>query len=264
MIEHFGLKRYPFEKEIPAEEVILSNSQAMAKKQLLLVLHTKEIGFLIGEAGTGKSIVLESVAKSISQNKYKLLFLSDPQGSARYVWRYLVRQLGIETPGPDAFREFHRQLLLFQQEAARQPILLIDEAQQLRPETIDQLRLLTNPTLDNICPLVLIMTGQVELSGRLNNPSYEAFNQRVGVRYRLMPMEEDEAHKYIDFHLKRAGAVEEIFTSEAKQLIFDYTRGIPRKMNRLCLNTMIYAEQYGIEQIEVATVNLATEVSIEQ
>lgn len=263
MIEHFHLEAYPFMKTIPATKLILSRSQTAGLQAMEKVLVTTEIGLLIGESGTGKSLILEMIAKKMSQNRFKLLHLADPQGSARYIWRHLVRQLRIDRPGPDAFRELHRQLVLFHKEAGRQPVLLIDEAHHLRPETIEQLRLLTNVTLDNLCPLILIMAGQPELTAQLQNPAYEAFNQRVGSRFRLLAMEEKETHQYIDYHLQLAGAKEPIFTDEAKQHIFNSTRGIPRRVNQLCLAALNYAYQQGINEIKPNVLNQVMEELID-
>lgn len=259
MIKHFKLRTYPFLKNIPANKLDLTKSQQAAVTSMERILQTKEIGLLIGEAGTGKSIVLETFSKKLPKGHFKVMHLSDPQGSARYIWRHLVRQLGIDLPGPDAFRELHRQLILFHKEAGRQPFLLIDEAHHLRPETIEQLRLLTNVTLDNLCPLILLMAGQPELSGYLQNPSYEAFNQRVGIRYRLLPMEEQETYTYIDFHLQIAGAKEPIFTDEAKQHIFGCTRGIPRKVNQLCLAALNQALESDKDKIDAEVVAESTQ-----
>jgi general secretion pathway protein A len=263
VISYFRLQGYPFMKNIPVTKLRLSGSQMEGLMMMERVLVSKEIGLLIGESGTGKSLILESLAKKLPQNVYRILHLPDPQGSARYIWRHLVRQLGIDRPGPDAFRELHRQLILFHQEAGRQPVLLIDEAHHLRPETIEQLRLLTNTTLDNLCPLILIMAGQPELSGHLQNPSYEAFNQRVGSRYRLLPMSEQETHAYIDHHLQLVGAQETIFTDEAKQAVFNCTRGIPRRVNQLCLAAMNCACLRGLTTIGPDLVNQGIEELIE-
>lgn len=259
MLNHFNLTTYPFLKDIPASKLRLTKSQEVAVDLMARILETKEIGLLIGESGTGKSVVLETISKKLSQSQFKIMHLPDPQGSARYIWRHLVRQLGIERPGPDAFRELHRQLILFHKEAGRQPLLLLDEAHHMRPETIEQLRLLTNVTLDNLCPLILLVTGQPELSGYLQNPSYEAFNQRVGVRYRLLPMEQQETYNYIDFHLQLAGAKEPIFTEEAKQHIFGCTRGIPRRVNQLCLAAIKQASQTSKDKICAEIIAEATQ-----
>ena len=263
MLQHFNLQTYPFRKDIPVENLSLSRSQKQATEVLQEVLCTKEIGILIGEPGTGKSVTLEHLAKKLPRGNYKLISLSDPQGPPRYIWRYLARQLGIDAPGPDAFRGLLRQLLFFKEETGRQPLLLIDEAHQLRPETIEELRLLTNVTLDNICPCISILAGQPELITRLNNPVYEAFNQRVGVRFRLMPLGEEETCNYIDSHLRFAGAIHQVFDDGAKQLIFTFTRGIPRRINRSCLNALTYAYQHELTQINADTVKQATEESMD-
>ncbi len=103
------------------------------------------------------------------------------------------------------------------------------------------------------------MTGQLELSGHLQNPSYEAFNQRVGSRYRLLPMDEQETHQYIDHHLQLVGAKEPIFTDEAKQIIFNCTRGIPRQVNQLSLAAMNCAYLQNLHTINSERVNQAIE-----
>lgn len=263
MLQHFNLTSYPFRKDIPIENLTLSRSQKDAAEALQQVIRTKEIGILVGEPGMGKPLTLAYLSKKLPRGNFKLISLPNPQGSARYIWRHLVRQLGIDTPGPDAFRGLLKQLIFFAEEIGRQPLLLVDEAHQLRPETIEELRLLTNITLDNTCPCILIMAGQPELLSRLHNPAFEAFNQRVGVRFRLMPMGEEETYQYIDSHLRLAGATRQIFDDEAKQLIFSFTKGIPRKVNRSCLDALNYAYQRGLHQIDADTIKEATEESMD-
>lgn len=264
MIDFFGLKSLPFLKTIHTEQLMLVNSQEKALHSLLQVLNSKEIGLLTGEVGTGKSKVLEKFMKIIPNSQYKLLYLAEPQGSPRNIWRHLLGQFGIFQSGWDGFRLLHKQLQIFQKEARREPILIVDEAHELRMETIKELRFLTNVTPEGLCPLILILCGQPELTEKLKNPCYEGFNQRVGSRYRLLPLEEEECLTYIEHHLQMAGAKDPIFDVGAKQLIFSYTRGIPRRVNQACLNAMHQAYEKKEKTIKQDLVNMALEEMMDQ
>ncbi len=262
MLEFFGLERLPFLKTIQTEQLMTIHSQQKALDSLLQVLRSKDIGLLIGEVGIGKSKVLEKFMNTLASTHYKLLYLAEPQGSPRNIWRYLLEQLGIYQSGWDSFRMLHKQLHLFQKEAARQPILIIDEAHELRMESIKELRLLTNVTPEGLCPLILILSGQPELIETLKNPCYEGFLQRVGSSYRLLPLQEEECMIYIDHNLELAGAREPVFTHDAKQLIFSYTRGIPRRVNQICLHVMYDAYEQQEKTIDKDLIDSAVEEMI--
>ncbi len=263
MLEFFGLESYPFLKTITTQQLMIVNSQKQALAAMQKVLISKEIGILIGDVGTGKTKVLEKLIMLLPNTNYKLLYLAEPHGPPRSIWQYLLEQLGIYQSGWYGFRLLHKHLLSFQKEARRQPVLIVDEAHELRMETIKELRFLTNVTPDGFCPLILFLCGQPELMEKLKNPCYEAFNQRVGSRYRLLPLEEDECSAYIDYHLQLVGAKELFFDDKAKQLIFSYTRGIPRRVNQTCLSVMHQAYERKVKKINDDLVNTTVEELME-
>lgn len=263
MLDHFGIHSYPFLQIIPAEKLMVVHSQERTIAALERALNRKEIGMVIGEVGVGKTKVVERLIERIPHSKYKLLFLAEPQEATRSIWKYLLGQMGIQQSGFHGFRLLHQTLLLFQKESSRQPVLIVDEAHELRMQTISELRFLCNATPEGLCPILLILIGQPLLGELLKNPKHEAFNQRIGCRHRLLPLGEEECFNYIDYHMHLVGTSQSIFDKCSKQFIFSYTRGIPRRVNQVCLSAMEMAFEKKRSVIDEELVKLTVEELLE-
>jgi type II secretory pathway predicted ATPase ExeA len=121
--------------------------------------------------------------------------------------------------------------------------LVVDEAQALRPELLEEIRLLTNLETSQQKLLQIVLMGQPELEAVLDSPSLRQLKQRVSLRCQLLPLDEDQTRGYVLSRLERAGAKPEppIFEPESLAKVFEYSRGIPRIVNNLCENAMVNA-----------------------
>jgi len=137
---------------------------------------------------------------------------------------------------------------------------VVDEAQALRPELLEEIRLLTNLETSQQKLLQIVLMGQPELEGVLDSPSLRQLKQRVSLRCQLLPLDDEQTRGYVLSRLERAGAKPEppIFEADALTKVFEYSRGIPRIINNLCENAMVNA--FAREQRNV-TAEMITEVA---
>jgi general secretion pathway protein A len=138
--------------------------------------------------------------------------------------------------------------------------LVVDEAQALRAELLEEIRLLTNLETSQQKLLQIVLMGQPELEVVLDSPELRQLKQRVALRCQLQPLDETQTHAYVLSRLERAGAPAEpeVFSEEALSKIFEYSRGIPRIINTLCENSMVSA--FSCEQRPV-TADIITDVA---
>jgi general secretion pathway protein A len=242
LCEHFGLERLPFPKCIPPEHAFPAGQFAAAMARLQQLLATREIGVVVGEAGTGKSTLLSLFLTQVSVSRYRIVDLATPQARPRELYRAIATALGANPSwfGADALKIID---LLTQSylESHRPNLLIIDECHLLTPAALNELRLLSN-VLEKHEPLVcLVLFGQPQLAATLKLPVMTPLVQRIAVWVTLEGMSAEETGRYIDWQLQTAGAhdPEKIFPVEVKNGIYRRAHGIARLINRIaweCLN----------------------------
>jgi type II secretory pathway predicted ATPase ExeA len=148
-------------------------------------------------------------------------------------------------------------LLAFFRGLPKRTVLLIDEAHQLPDNSLEELRLLTTDHFDRQSPFALVFAGQPMLKDRLAEPQHFALLQRIGVRLRLRPLNENEVPRFLEQHLRAAGAKNNCFDSEATTAIFQHTQGIPRLIQNLALASMLLAMDAGKSTVDASLVQQA-------
>jgi general secretion pathway protein A len=148
--------------------------------------------------------------------------------------------------------------LLWQVEMGKDSVLIIDEAQDLTDELLEQVRLLSNLELDNRKLLQIVLMGQPELRDRLNNPRLKQLRQRITVRYHLMPLNRCEVNQYIQHRLEVSGAKgAPYFTQPALWRVHRYSGGIPRLVNAVCDKALLAGYVQQTDKIDYGTVGQA-------
>jgi len=253
-LEYWGMDKIPFPKVVDPGNTFLNTGMDKALKRLNQLLVTREIGVVIGEAGTGKSTLIDIFLSRISSTRYKIISVPVPQNKPRELYRSISAAMGVNTSwfGADALKVVD--LLTYSYiESNRPNLLLIDEAHILTPVTLNELRLLTNTKVKNEPLITLVLFGQPSLSSTLKLPAMIPLAQRVGAWIVLGVLTEEESIQYIDWQMKNAGAQREIFLPAAKKAVFRRAQGNPRMINRLgweCLN------QGCLDGVEVITEEL--------
>lgn len=257
-MDYWGMEKLPFPKVVDPANTFFNQRTEYALKRLNQVLYTKEIAVVIGEAGNGKSTLIDIFLSQISSTRYKIIHIPVPQNKPRELYRSISAAMGVNTSwfGADALKVVD--LLTYSyMESGRPSLILIDEAHILSPATLNELRLLTNAKVKNEPLITLMLFGQPSLSSTLKLPAMIPLAQRVGAWISLGVLTEEESVQYIDWQTKNAGAQREVFVPAAKKAIFRRSQGNPRMINRLgweCLN------QGCLDGVEVITEQLFAHV----
>ena len=252
--QFFGLTKNPF--EISPDPFFYHATPR--HNEALANLHYgvgRRKGFIVitGEVGTGKTLLVRCLLAELRKNNIAFGYVFNPLLSTTEFFQYIMADLGLQYSGrskTEMLLDLNRFLI---QRHARGLItaLVVDEAQALRPELLEEIRLLTNLETSQQKLLQIVLMGQPELEGVLDSPSLRQLKQRVSLRCQLLPLDEAQTHSYVLSRLERAGAKPEppIFEPEALTRVFEYSRGIPRIINNLCENSMVNAfarQQYNV------------------
>lgn len=235
-LEHWELKEKPFENTPDPRFFFQSDQHREALMRILYAIHeAKGAALLTGEYGCGKTTLMRTVINEIDPHLFPVVLLTNPRWSAEELLREILYQLGTDEI-PDRKNEILHLIndhLYKNVSAGKHTVLMVDEAQVIEdPMTFEELRLLLNFQLNDRFMLSLLFAGQPELRDRMRK--LPQLVQRVAVKYHLVPLNLDEAVKYIDYRMALAGSLKECFTEEALEDIFAYSGGTPRKINNIC------------------------------
>jgi len=234
--EFYGLKTYPF--ALTPDTQFLYPSENF-KDCLFYLLHglQREYGILVmtGAIGAGKTFLLNTLIKKLDE-KTHTAFLVNSKLNSFEILQYASKELKLEITGQSKAELLLnlRDFLLKNALANEKVILIIDEAQNLSVEVLEELRLLTNFENAEKKLIQIILVGQVQLEEKLKLPELTQLSQRVGFSCRLIPLNYEQARTYIENRLVVAGATEPIFTAKAIRAIYAYSKGIPRVINIVC------------------------------
>jgi general secretion pathway protein A len=244
----YGFSQKPFSLLPDPKFLYMSRKHAIALSLLEYSLLEKTgIVALTGEIGSGKTTLIKFILDKLSQD-VAVGYLNNTHPSMNNLLEWVLMAYGIRsadqsrvgmyTTFVNYLRENHKRKM--------RSILIVDEAQNLGAEMLEEIRLLSNLDYDNQQILQLILVGQPQLRALLNLPQLEQFSQRITMDYFIEPLSEAEVREYIRHRLAVAGGNSELFSDEAIEIIFFHSRGIPRLVNILCDTALIYsfAEQH--------------------
>ena len=243
----FGLTRNPF--ELSPDPYFLF-ATARHDEALASILHgvLRHKGFIVvtGEVGTGKTLLISCLLEHLRREKIASANIFNPCLSPLEFLRYIVVDLGIKTAGQDKgtlLLELNNYLIARYQKNTT-TVLIVDEAQHLDLELLEEIRLLTNLETPQQKLLQIVLVGQPELDLKVDSPDLRQLKQRIALRCQLEPLQEEETRGYILQRLHRAGAnshATTMFPKETMASVYRYSKGIPRLINTVCENALIAA-----------------------
>ncbi len=264
-LSHYNLQAKPFGISPDPKFLWLGEKHREALAVLKYGIQ-EEKGFLLltGDIGTGKTALINALVNIINVNAL-VASVPDPGLNSIDFFNYLSEEFEMNRTF-DTKGEFLIHFKHFLHEAhqeQRKVLLIIDEAQRLNHELLEQMRLLSNIEMDNRKLINIFFVGQTEFKDTLRQERNKAVRQRITVSYHLDPLTQSETRKYIQHRLKIAGAVGEIFCANAIAEIFSYSKGNPRLTNILCDHALLTGYSAGITTIDKKIISeCSTELEI--
>ena len=252
--EYFGLHEKPFNMTPDPRFLFLSQSHREALAHVIYGIDNRA-GFieLTGEVGAGKTTVMRALLAQLDPERYRTALIFNPCLSAPDLLKAINREFHILSEGISRSELLERlyRFLIRQDEEGRIVVLVIDEAQNLQPDVLEQIRLISNLETDRKKLLQIILVGQPELGQLLERKDLRQINQRIVVRYHLCPMKGHDTCLYIQHRLIVAGAKGRItFSKGAAKMIFRYSGGLPRLINIACDRALLAAYTRNTRQID--------------
>jgi general secretion pathway protein A len=259
--QFFGLRERPFDLTPDPRFLVMTESHAEVLSTLQYAIASRKgVTVLIGEAGLGKTTVLRAAMEG-QPERVRCIVIQNPVLSRSEFVELLARSFELST---EARRS--KTALLFELEERLQQarranettVLVIDEAQSLPHELLEEVRLLANIDTKNDRLLSVILAGQPELAGRLNDPALRQFKQRVALRCQLRPLDRDEVAAYLSGRIFAAGgAGGQVLTREAVNEIFTRSGGVPRTVSVIADNALLGGFAAEIRPVTAAIVREA-------
>ena len=248
----YGLKEKPFHI-VPNPNYFFPSSKHENALTYIEYGLIEEVGFILltGEIGTGKTTLIRYLLNQI-ESEIDVAVIFNTKVSSDDLLSLILQEFELELDKSDTKAKkldiFYR-FLIDQYANSRRVLLVIDEAQNLSNEALEEIRMLSNLQTDNRFLLQIMLVGQPQLRYRLNEPDLYQFSQRIVANYHLTAISRAETTKYITYRLEKAGGRPTLFEEEAINLIYQYSSGIPRIINLLCDTALVYGFADEIESI---------------
>ncbi|MEE4189088.1 MAG: AAA family ATPase [Roseobacter sp.] len=256
-LKHFGFSERPFTLLPDPDFMYWSKGHQRAYSVLEYGLRTRApLTVVTGDVGTGKTTLLHALLAEIDEDAVVGL-ISNAQGGRGELLRWVLNAFDLTMP-PDsdyvAMFQFFIDFVLEEYARNKIVVLVIDEAQNLSPETLEELRMLTNVNSNKDELLQLVLLGQPELREMISQPELRQFAQRVAVSYHLKPMDLETTIEYVRFRLNRVGGTGDEISQEAIELTYSVAGGVPRLVNKICDLALVYTASADEPRVEVDTI----------
>lgn len=258
--DYFGLRERPFKLLPDPDFLFWSKIHKRAYAVLEYgILSSAPITIVTGEVGAGKTTLLQRLLRSIDDS-VTVGLISNAQGNRGELLKWVLNALSVTSePGEDYVTMFQRLQDFLVEEYAneRKVILIIDEAQNLSSEGLEELRMLTNINANKDEILQLVLVGQPQLRKMIMHPDLQQFAQRVSAFYHIPAMDRETVGEYVAHRMQHAGGNGHEFTDQALDRIYQASDGVPRLVNKLCDFALLYT---ATENQTVVTASAVDEV----
>lgn len=243
LLAWFGLKRFPFDKNIKPSDAMDTEPLKESLARLEYIKRRGGILLLTGDPGVGKTLVLRRYVQSLNENLFKTYYTPLSTLSRSDILYHLNRMLGLphRLSKSAVYSQIQKTLLESKEQLGKTVLLIIDEAHLLQTGPLEELRLLTNFKMDSYDPFILVLSGQSDLRRVMEFAVMEPFNQRIAIRYHMPGLSPDQSKLYVTHHLKLAGAKEPILDEKALEAVHEISFGIPRKIGAVTEQALTYA-----------------------
>ncbi|MBP9853815.1 MAG: AAA family ATPase [Candidatus Omnitrophica bacterium] len=251
--KHYGFKEPPFNLTPNSKFFFESDKHAEALSTLLYAINERK-GFVVvsGHIGSGKTTVCRTLLNQLNSTTQTAL-ITNTHLSGKDLLSSILEELEVEyTPGSKS--KLLSQLnayLIAQLKRDNNVVLIIDEAQNLTPTVLEEVRMLSNLETENEKLIQILLLGQPELKKKLAMPKLEQLRQRIAVYYHLSPLNREETMDYINHRLKIASEnTNRFFTEGAMEMIYQFSNGVPRIVNQICDSALLTGFINGVNVVD--------------
>ena len=256
----FSLKDQPFRLTPDPKYLYLGKKHREGYAHLLFAMREGS-GFVAvtGEVGTGKTTLVRALLKETQDEDVAVAYIFNPVLSPTELLQTINAEFGLpsRSTSKKELTETLNSFLLEQKADGGRAVVIVDEAQNLEPAVLEQLRLLSNLETETDKLLQIILLGQPELRDVLDRPDLRQLSQRVALRWHLDPLDRSEVHKYVRHRMRIAGGDEFLFEPKSLDLLFDYSGGLPRLINILAHRSLLVAFTQGAKVVGPSEVHSA-------
>jgi general secretion pathway protein A len=257
----FGLRENPFSVSPDPRRLFLTRQTQKAFSDMVAGIQSRQgLILLTGDVGTGKTTLLNSLVAWLQREGVPKALIVNSHLEISELFELMLADFGVpgEGQGRSAFARLNAWLLELHR-TGRTAVLIIDEAQGLPFHTLEEIRLLLNLETARGKLLQIILSGQPEFEHKLRRAELRQIQQRVGIRCRTAPLTQEETRDCIQQRLRMAGASDDlIFSPEAAEAAFFYSRGIPRVINLLCEHALLKAMASGVRPVPAGMIEDAS------
>lgn len=255
--DHFGLATVPFGISPRLDFLFRSGAFEESMAHLVYGLENSEaIVMITGAIGTGKTMAVQSFLSHLDA-RYRTALVTNTRVDAKELLKLILEDLDVSLPEhadkSDLLIAF-KQMLIDAGREGRRIVIVIDEAQNLGRDVLEEIRLLTNLGQGDRQPVQIVLVGQPELEAAVDGPDLAQLRQRIRVHYKLAPLTRAELARYVDHRMTVAGAKPGVFAAGALDKVFMVSRGVPRVVNTLCGDALLAAFVAGRRTVEAADV----------
>jgi general secretion pathway protein A len=255
---YYQLKKEPFHITPDPEFLFLSPSHKQALGSIVYGVRNKK-GFIVitGEVGVGKTTILRSYLEGVAKQKTKIIYIFNSNVSFRNLLKTIYKELGLDAKTGDIVEMLNDlyQILMEEYKQGNTVLLIVDEAQNMPIETLENLRMLSNLETSKDKLLQIVLIGQYEFEEILNQYALRQLKQRIVIRSTIISLTEEESLAYIKHRLAKAAFNgRPVFTKGALKRIVKEAKGIPRNLNILCDNALITGFGYKIKPVNTKIV----------
>lgn len=242
-LSFFGMEFNPFDKDIDTKYAFDTQDLKIVKNRLDYLRDHPGIALFTGNPGMGKTFSIRNFMKSLNSNLFKCVYLSMSSLTVYEFYKQLAIALGIvpEFKKVDIYKQIQETIVDLVKNKKIKVIICIDEAQYLKTDIINDLKILSNFDMDSKNYFTLILTGAPILNSILNRNVHEALKQRITISYNLLGISKDELNSYINSRLSIAHAKTDIFTPQAIEAIYNSSNGSIRVVNNIITKSLIIA-----------------------
>ncbi|MCP4265958.1 MAG: AAA family ATPase [Candidatus Brocadiaceae bacterium] len=235
----FNMTEQPFSERVATEQIFRDEriTQGIARLKFMSISTT--LALIVGQNGVGKSVLIRLLISELPANQFLPVYIHFTNIKSSSLFKLIVTTLG-EHPKLTKEQTF-TQIIDKVNKSNLTVVLIIDESHLLDSTALTDLRLLISSALDDAPPLKIILSGQDGIKDKLKQSSHKDLADRISVRFHLKPMSKAQTQAYMDFHMHYAGSSDKIFDQDVKELIHQYSNGIPIQVNNISTACLINA-----------------------